>query len=157
MERNHVKRFKEMNYFRILVLCFAVLHYAVACGVLWCICSINGGLMCVMSSAYLVFCVQHTMAMESLFPKLRPMVKKNHRIIELCKCSCYLILELIFFLFHVGIIVLFLYKYFHWGVCLLFTIHFVVHCIMSYVSIMRISETGRFMFCDIRNGTSWPA
>ena len=145
-----------MNCLRIPVLCFAILHYVVAYAVLWCVCPKNG-LNSVMSSVYLVFCVQHIMAIESLFPRLEPKKRNTRNVIELCKCCWYLTLELTFFLSHCGILIFFLHLYLHWGACLLLAIHFVVHCVMSYVSVLRISETCRFMFCDIRNGTSWTA
>ncbi len=138
-----------MTYSRVIVLCIAVLHYVVACGALFCVHPMKG-LNCVISSVYLVFCVQHIMAMESLFPCLKPMARKSNGVVELSKCYCYLAFELMFFLFHCVVFVIFLCSHLQLATCLLFVIHLAVHCIMSYVSMMRILETCRFMFCDIK-------
>ena len=149
MEHNHIKRDEKMICFRILALCFVVLHYGVAYGVLFCIFQMNG-LNCVINSVYLVFCVQHVMAIESLVLHLKPVARKNHGVMGSCRCCCYLVLELMFFLSHCAIVVFFLRFHLQWSMYLLFTIHFVTHCIVSYVSMTRILATGRFMFCDIK-------
>ena len=158
MERNSIWVDARMRYIRGLILFVATLHTFIAIGLsrliyceleLW---RLGSAIATVYSAAeciYMVFCVQYITSLESFLTTNNSFDNQDSR--SNVKRYCYVTLVLLWFVFHFCVIIISMfivgqaYEHLQSYIYAIIFVHFIVHCYMTYVSLNRVWETGKFV------------
>ena len=143
-----------MNCKRKLLFCVLIGHSLIAYGLFCCLVTIQflhgceffcQPLYAIGAGFYSLFCIKYIVSLDSVQAerKVKPLNHVRH--LELVA------IELLWFAAHVNIIILFLRSFIQMftnlQIVLFFggTVHFAIHCYMTFVTTMRTYKTGKFL------------